>query len=68
MKLQRGVSAERLVRVLEELGYSAIRQKGSHVRLRHPEPPAHSITVPLHNALKTGTLHETSPKSPGCFQ
>ena len=34
-----------------------IRQKGSHVRLRHEGPPAHTITVPLHNPLKTGTLH-----------
>src|SRR5207248_2575214 len=31
--------------------------KGSHVRLRHERPPAHTITVPLHNPLKTGTLH-----------
>jgi predicted RNA binding protein YcfA (HicA-like mRNA interferase family) len=34
-----------------------IRQKGSHVRLRNEGPPAHVITVPLHNPLKTGTLH-----------
>jgi predicted RNA binding protein YcfA (HicA-like mRNA interferase family) len=34
-----------------------IRQKGSHVRLRHEGPPAHAITVPLHNPLKAGTLH-----------
>jgi predicted RNA binding protein YcfA (HicA-like mRNA interferase family) len=34
-----------------------IRQKGSHVRLRHQGPPTHTITVPLHNPLKTGTLH-----------
>jgi hypothetical protein len=26
-------------------------------RLRHQGPPAHTITVPLHNPLKTGTLH-----------
>jgi predicted RNA binding protein YcfA (HicA-like mRNA interferase family) len=57
MKLPRGVSAERLIRVLEAVGYAAIRQKGSHVRLRHPGPPIHTITVPLHNSLKTGTLH-----------
>jgi predicted RNA binding protein YcfA (HicA-like mRNA interferase family) len=31
--------------------------KGSHVRLRHQGPPVHAITVPLHNPLKTGTLH-----------
>jgi predicted RNA binding protein YcfA (HicA-like mRNA interferase family) len=57
MKLPRGVSGERLIRVLEKLGYSAVRQKGSHARMRHEGPPVHSITVPLHTPLKTGTLH-----------
>jgi len=57
MKLPRGVSADRLIRALERLGYKTIRQKGSHVRLRHDGPPAHSVTVPLHNPMKTGTLH-----------
>ena len=57
MKLPRGVSADRVIRALERLGYEVIRQKGSHVRLRHEGPPAHAITVPLHNPLKTGTLH-----------
>jgi len=57
MKLPRGVSADRVIRALERLGYEVIRQKGSHVRLRHDGPPAHAITVPLHNPLKAGTLH-----------
>ncbi len=57
MKLPRGVSADRVILALERLGYVTIRQKGSHVRLRHEGPPAHTITVPLHNPLKTGTLH-----------
>jgi predicted RNA binding protein YcfA (HicA-like mRNA interferase family) len=57
MKLPRGVSADRLIRVLERLGYQTIRQKGSHVRMRHEGPPVHSITVPLHNPMKTGMLH-----------
>ncbi len=57
MKLPRGVAADRLIRALEQAGYEPIRQKGSHVRLRHPGPPAHMITVPPHNPLKTGTLH-----------
>jgi predicted RNA binding protein YcfA (HicA-like mRNA interferase family) len=57
MKLPRGVSGERLVRTLEQLGYTAIRQKGSHIRMRHEGLPIHSITVPLHDPLKTGTLH-----------
>lgn len=57
MKLPRGVSGDRLIGALERLGYVVIRQKGSHVRLRHEGPPVHTVTVPLHNPLKTGTLH-----------
>jgi predicted RNA binding protein YcfA (HicA-like mRNA interferase family) len=56
VKLPRGVSADRLIQILKRLGYEVVRQKGSHMRLRHPGPPAHMITVPLHT-LKTGTLH-----------
>jgi hypothetical protein len=41
MKLPLGVSADRLIRALERVGYQVIRQKGSHVRLRHEGPPVH---------------------------
>jgi predicted RNA binding protein YcfA (HicA-like mRNA interferase family) len=57
MKLPRGVSAERLIRALERLGYAVIRQKGSHIRLFHDAAPTHSISVPLHDPLKIGTFH-----------
>lgn len=57
MKLPRGVSGDRLIRTLQQVGYSIVRQKGSHVRLQHPGPPVHSVSVPLHNPVKTGTLH-----------
>jgi len=57
MKLPRGVSADRVIRALERLGYRVVRQRGSHARLRHEGPPSHAITVPLHDSLKTGTLH-----------
>ncbi len=57
MKLPRGISADRVIRALERLGYGVVRQKGSHVRMRHQGPPVHMITIPLHNPLKTGTLH-----------
>ena len=56
MKLPRGVSADRLIRALERLGYEVVRQKGSHIRLRHEGPPTHLVTVPWHNPLKVGTL------------
>lgn len=57
MKLPRGLSADRLIKALEEMGYQKVRQKGSHARLRHDGPPPHSITIPLHDSLKVGTLH-----------
>jgi predicted RNA binding protein YcfA (HicA-like mRNA interferase family) len=57
VKLPKGVSADRLLRALSSVGYIVVRQKGSHVRLSHPGPPAHKISVPLHYPLKTGTLH-----------
>lgn len=57
MKLPRDVSAAQLVRVLSRLGYQVSRQRGSHIRLYHAGPPAHSVTVPNRNPLRTGTLH-----------
>ena len=45
MKLPRGVSAGKLIRALGHIGYEVIRQKGSHVRLRHPVAQVRSITV-----------------------
>ena len=57
MKLPRGVLATRLIRALERLGYTVIRQKGSHIRLFHQAAPAHSISVPQHDPLKIGTFH-----------
>ena len=57
MRLPRGVSANRLIRALALLGYQIVRQDGSHIRMRRVGPPAHSVTIPNHDALKTGTLH-----------
>ena len=49
------VSGAELVSALEELGWAAIRQRGSHVRLKHPSR-AVPLVVPLHRELKRGTL------------
>jgi predicted RNA binding protein YcfA (HicA-like mRNA interferase family) len=57
MKLPRNVSGDRLIDMLGRLGYKRLRQQGSHVRVRHEGPPRHSITIPLHNPMKAGTLH-----------
>jgi len=49
------LSGQRLVKALEKAGWQLVRQRGSHVRMKHPDRQA-SITVPLHRELKRGTL------------
>ena len=51
------VSGPQAISVLESVGYVAVRQRGSHVRLRHPDAKDHRpVTVPLHSELKRGLL------------
>jgi predicted RNA binding protein YcfA (HicA-like mRNA interferase family) len=51
------ISGDDRVRALGKLGYAAVRQKGSHVRLRHPSDSLRlPITVPLHTEIAFGTL------------
>lgn len=49
------VSGDDLVRALGRAGWKVVRQRGSHVRLKHPEHQT-ALTVPLHRELKRGTL------------
>lgn len=51
------VSGDDLIRALGKLGYATVRQKGSHVRLRHPSDSQRlPITVPQHTEIAFGTL------------
>lgn len=50
------VSGRDLVRALEKVGYAVDRQKGSHIVLRHTEPPFRRVTVPDHKEVAKGTL------------
>lgn len=51
------VSGADLIRALGKFGYLEVRQKGSHVRLRHPSAPRRlPVTVPLHPEIAFGTL------------
>jgi len=56
MKLPRDLSGEDLAKLLESFGYRVTRQTGSHLRLTTELEGEHSITIPLHRALKIGTL------------
>ena len=42
------------IAALAKLGYTVLRQKGSHVRLVCPKHPP--VTVPLHHEIDRGTL------------
>jgi predicted RNA binding protein YcfA (HicA-like mRNA interferase family) len=51
------ISGADLIRALAKFGYVTVRQKGSHVRLRHSTDPQRlPVTIPLHPAIAFGTL------------
>jgi predicted RNA binding protein YcfA (HicA-like mRNA interferase family) len=46
------VTASQIILVLEKVGFAVIRQKGSHVRLRHED--GRVVTVPVHAGKTIG--------------
>ena len=51
------ISGSDLIKALRKFGYLPVRQKGSHVRLRHASDPQRlPVTVPLHPEIAFGTL------------
>jgi predicted RNA binding protein YcfA (HicA-like mRNA interferase family) len=53
VKLPRDISGTDTVIALERLGFSVIRQAGSHVRLAQGD---RRVTAPMHRILVVGTL------------
>jgi predicted RNA binding protein YcfA (HicA-like mRNA interferase family) len=52
------VSGDDLVKALQKFGYIVVRQKGSHIRLRHStDSQRKPLSVPRHQTLKRGLLH-----------
>lgn len=49
------VSGAQLIQALERVGWESVRQRGSHVRLKHPDRSI-PLVIPLHKELKRGTL------------
>ena len=57
------VSGKQLIKLLARIGYSVVRQKGSHVRLFKSTPVGdHKITIPLHDEIAKGTLNDILSK------
>jgi len=51
------MSGTQVIRILEQFGFSKIRQRGSHVVLKRPTPEGSvGCVVPLHPELALGTL------------
>ncbi len=52
------VSGSRLVNALEKAGFVVLRQKGSHVLVRHRNDFSRRATIPVHGSkpIKPGTL------------
>ena len=44
--------SDQLVRALERAGFEIIRQRGSHVRMRHPD--GRIVTAPVHSGQDVG--------------
>ena len=55
MKLPR-LSGRKVIKILSKQGFEIVRQKGSHVFLRHSD--GRITVVPNHNEIDKGTLLE----------
>lgn len=49
-------SGQEAVKAFVKIGYRVDRQTGSHIILRHEDPPHRRLTVPDHKSLAKGTL------------
>ena len=50
------VSGREALKAFQKIGYILDHQTGSHIILRHQNPPYRRLTVPDHKTLAKGTL------------
>lgn len=46
------MTADEIIKALKKIGFEQIRQKGSHVRLKHPDNRI--VTIPVHTGKILG--------------
>ena len=57
------LSGKKLIKLLKNLDYKVVRQKGSHVRLeKMTEAGPHKITIPVSDPIAKGTLNDILKK------
>ena len=50
------IPGQEVVKTLKKIGYEPDHQTGSHIILRHKEPPHRRLTVPNHREIAKKTL------------
>ena len=50
------MSGQEAVKILCKLDYTVDHQTGSHIILRHKDPPYRRLTIPNHKEIAKGTL------------
>ena len=46
------IRAQKLISILQKQGFEKVHQKGSHLRLKHPD--GRKTTIPVHSGEKVG--------------
>ena len=46
------VTADKIIKTLKKIGFEEVRQKGSHLRLKHPDNRV--VTIPVHTGKILG--------------
>jgi predicted RNA binding protein YcfA (HicA-like mRNA interferase family) len=68
MKKFKQLSGKEVVKIFEMHGFEVKRKVGSHVRLTLVQKDSsYHVTIPLHDLLKTGTLHSIVKDFEICF-
>lgn len=53
------LSSEELISILKKIGYEVARQRGSHIRLCHPDSSTHKpITVPAYKQIDRSLIRK----------
>ena len=52
------VSVNKAIRAFKKLGYSEIRQRGSHIRFKYPDSSRKPLSIPNHKVLGRGLLRK----------
>lgn len=48
------VSGEEMVKAFTKLGFTIVSQRGSHIKMKHPD--GRTVIIPNHKVIKKGTL------------